>query len=120
MPSRSVSWRTSWPSWIQLLQRLAKRVELRFVQVRYGPERHAAAGPVPHVKAAHRARRQRRNPVCWPGEQIDRVVCPLVNEGGDRLTRDVVQPATPQRESERGEVGHRRREVQLAQEPRFH
>ena len=53
-------------------------------------------------------------------EQVDDVLAPFVDHGADRARVEVIEPAADQGKTLRGEVDHRRRDVELAVEPGFY
>jgi hypothetical protein len=55
-----------------------------------------------------------------PDEQIDEMFAPLVDERRDGAMVEIIEAAAGKRESFRGEVIHRRREIELAVEPGFY
>ena len=86
-----------------------------------GPEGHAAARPVKDVVARARLRgRWRVSAGRRPYEHINVMEAPLVYEGGDGTAVGVIEPATHERESRRGQVHDRRREIEFAVKPRLH
>src|SRR6516225_5023913 len=52
-------------------------------------------------------------------EQIDDVLAPLIDDRGNRLTVDIVEPAAEQRKALRGQVDNRRRDIDPTVEPRL-
>ncbi len=52
-------------------------------------------------------------------EQIDHVLAPLIDDRGNRLTVDIVEPAAEQRKALRGQVDDRGRDIHSAVEPRL-
>src|ERR1700676_3914099 len=87
------------------LQRAGELVELHVVQIRHRPEGYAAARPVPDMEAANGAAVQKAcaDRLFRPDEHIDRVWSARVDQRGGRPTRDVVQPASCEREPDRRE-----------------
>ena len=55
----------------------------------------------------------------WGDEHVDGVLLPLVNECSDWPPTKVIQTAPDERKPDRGEINDRRREIELAQKPRF-
>ena len=55
-----------------------------------------------------------------PDEHVNRMEAPLIHERGDRLAGNVVEPTTNQWKTDGRQILDRRREIQFAQEPRFH
>ena len=98
----------------------AKLVKFGGIDVADRPEIEPFVGPVADVKAVdfaagspHARRRMARD------EQIDDMVAAPIDQRGGGLAVDVVEPAADQREALRGQVDHRRRNVELAVEPRL-
>src|SRR6266851_9907289 len=55
----------------------------------------------------------------WPGEQIDRVFAPRIDQRRHAVSIQYVETATNQREALPGVIVHRRDEIQLAIKPRL-
>ena len=53
-------------------------------------------------------------------EQVDDVLAPAIDHRTDGAGVDVIEPATGQGKTLRGEIDHRRRDVEPAVEPRFY
>src|SRR6201994_4012866 len=85
------------------------------------PEVHALLAPAPDIEALHGFHPGRTAlGVGGPGdEQIDDVRAPAIDHGTDRPRIDVIEPAADQRKTLRGEIDHRRWDVELAVEPRL-
>src|SRR3954471_12014202 len=95
--------------------------KLLLVEVRDGGAGHSIVIPAQEVVAVVigggrlRVREGRR-----PGVEIDHVLMPLVDDGGDGTVAEVVEPAADEGETVGGEVDDRRVKVELAVEPRLH
>src|SRR5690349_3754085 len=100
-----------------------KLAQLAGVEVRYGPELHGTGPTVDHVEPLSHYRRvlpAGTGRPGRPGEQVDPVRPALVHQRGDRAIVEVFGAPTQHREAIGREIGHRRREIELAGEPRLH
>ena len=53
-------------------------------------------------------------------EQVDDVLAAAIDHGADGAGIDIIEPAADQRKALRDEVDHRRRDIELAVEPRLY
>ena len=91
------------------------------VDVADRPEIKSRFGPVPDVEALRR-RRGRRPVACLSAlldKEIDHVFASLVDDRRHCLPVEIVQSSAEQGEPLRGQVGHRRRHINLTIEPRL-
>src|SRR5882757_3747339 len=86
------------------------------------PVIHAALAPAPDIESLQRL--DFGGAAFGAGglrdEQVDHMRAPPIDDGADRAGIDIIEPAADQRKTLRGEVDHRRRDVELAVEPRFY
>src|SRR5436305_7510130 len=94
--------------------------ELRHLDIGHGPEIHAVLRPVDDVVALALGGLRRRVAGTRPDEQINEVLVVLIDERRDGPAVEIIETATGQREVRRGEILDRRREVELAVEPRLY
>ena len=104
------------------LEFLAEIRKLVLCEIADSPKIQPAFAPVTDVEALDRldlcgppfgARRLRH-------EQVDDVLAAAIDHGADGAGIDIIEPAADQGKALRGEVDYRRRDVELAVEPRFH
>src|SRR4029079_10754950 len=102
------------------LKRADEFRQLCVLHIRYRPERHAAARPLAYVETADRPiySRPAEGGDIGRNEDIDRVLAPLVDERRSGPPVEIVQTSANERETGRCEICHRRREVELPEEPR--
>src|SRR5580658_8970706 len=101
-----------------LLHELA---ELYRIEVADRPEVEPASGPMAHIVTLDGPSRHGGvlGAQALGDEQIDDVLAALIDDGGHRLAVDVIETAAEQRKTLRRQVDHRRRDVDLAVEPRL-
>src|SRR6478609_4147723 len=110
------------PALHRAFESLAKIRQLILGEVADRPVVQAAIAPVPDVESLHRLD-FRGAAFCAAGlrhEQIDHVLAPAIDHGADGAGIDIIEPAADQGEALGGEVDYRRRDVELAVEPRFY
>src|SRR5437868_2148560 len=94
--------------------------ELRHLDVGDGPEIHAVLRPAHDVVTLTLRRLRRRVAGTGPDELINEVLVVLIDERCDGPAVEIIETATGQWKVRRGEILDRRREVELAVEPRLH
>ncbi len=116
---------TSQPRSCSILDRgfdpVAEVLQLLGVDVAHRDEAQVGEAPAPDVEALQRfhgaALRRRSLRIGRGDEQVDDVLAPFVDDGGDRPAVEIIEPAADQRESLGRQVDHRRGQVDLAVEP---
>src|SRR5574339_934216 len=103
-----------------LLERAHERGQLDVVQIGYGHESHSVAAPAMHLEPADGLDGGSRALAARGGdEDVDSIPPPLVDERCYGTSFEIIQPSADQRETDRGEVRDRWREVESSQEPRL-
>src|SRR5580704_16346909 len=100
---------------------LPEFIELAGIDVADRPQVEAALAPMADVKSLHGfvLDAMDRGAQRLADEQIDHVLAPVIDDRGHRLAVDVIEPAADQGKTLRGQVDDRRRNVELAVEPRL-
>src|SRR4051795_11878793 len=89
-------------------------------EIAHRPEREARLGPAADVEALQGFDCGAVPLGALRDEQIDDVHAAPVDQRGDGLAVEIVEPAADQREALRGQVNQRRRDIKTSVEPRLH
>src|SRR5579862_609302 len=95
-------------------------LQLARLEIGYGPKAHAVLGPVDGVIAIANRRGGRVAGLIWPDIKVDQMLVAAIDERRDRAIVEIIEPAAQKRKFRGGKIFDRRREIELAVEPRLH